>query len=75
MDQVCHLLHASRTGGSSYTWSGLWEAKEAMKGGLRWVLGDGQSILMKSDRWLRGAQDFRVNQDYMSVNDSAKVCD
>ena len=71
----CHLIHASRTGGSSYTWSGLWEAKEAMKSGLRWVLGDGQSILIKSDRWLRGARDFQVDQENMFVSDSARVCD
>lgn len=41
----CHLLQARRMGGSSYTWSGLWEAKEELRKGLRWVLGMGsQSI-------------------------------
>ena len=30
----CYLLQARRTGGSSYTWSGIWEAKEEMKMGL-----------------------------------------
>lgn len=38
----CHFLQARRIGGSSYTWLGIWEAKEVMKGGHRWVLGDGQ---------------------------------
>ena len=71
----CHLLQATRLGGSSYTWSGLWEAKESMKNGLRWVLGDGQTIYIKSDRWLRGARDFRVDQENTAVNDSARVCD
>lgn len=71
----CHLIHATRSGGSSYTWSGLWEAKESMQNGLRWVLGDGQSISIKSDRWLRGSQDFRVNQVQTSASSTAKVCE
>lgn len=58
----CHLLQARRTGGSSYTWSGIWEAKEVIKDGLRWVLGDGKTINIYTDRWLRGKDDFRVDQ-------------
>lgn len=50
------LLQASRTGGASYAWSGLWEAKENMKDELRWVLGTGQDISIFSDRWLRGKE-------------------
>lgn len=57
----CHFLEANRTGGSSYTWSGLWEAKEELKKGLRWVLGDGRSINICKDRWLRGKTNFSVN--------------
>lgn len=38
-----NLLEARRLGGSSYTWSGLWEAKEELRKGLRSVLGDGQT--------------------------------
>ncbi|XP_074375304.1 uncharacterized protein LOC141717092 [Apium graveolens] len=40
----CHLLQANRTGGASYTWSGIWEAKEVLKEGMRWILGDGKEI-------------------------------
>lgn len=71
----CHLLQARRTGGSSYTWSGIWEAKEEMKMGLRWVLGDGQSINISADRWLRGKQVFRIDQHNGVVNRNLKVCD
>ncbi|KAL8088702.1 hypothetical protein AgCh_038472 [Apium graveolens] len=59
-------------GDSSYTLSGMWEVKESMKHGLRWVLGDGQSVNIKSDRWLKGPQDFRVNRDHTSVSSTAK---
>lgn len=71
----CHLLQACRRGGSSYTWSGLWEAKEVMKQGLRWVLGDGNTIKIKTDKWLRNKDDFRVDQNNSLVNDNAKVCE
>ena len=57
----CHLLEASRAGGVSYTWSGIWEAKEEMKKGLRWVLGDGDTINIGVDKWLRSLDDFCVN--------------
>lgn len=70
----CSLLQAGRTGGSSYTWSGIWEAKEIMKEGCRWVLRDGKSIHIYSDRWLRGKENFCVDQDGSSER-STKVCD
>lgn len=59
----CHLLRASRMGGASYTWSGIWEAKEEMKKGLRWVLGDGRTINIGSDCWLREKESFCINQE------------
>lgn len=52
------FLQARRTGGSSYTWSGIWEAKEHMKSGCRWVVGDGKSINIFYDRWLRGKENL-----------------
>ncbi|XP_074352234.1 uncharacterized protein LOC141691390 [Apium graveolens] len=61
---------ARRSGGASYTWSGIWEAKEEMKKGLRWVLGDGDSINIGGDKWLRSSYDFCVN--YIATSDLAK---
>ncbi|KAL8111232.1 hypothetical protein AgCh_019083 [Apium graveolens] len=71
----CHLLQARRSGGSSYTWSGIWEAKEELKTGLRWVLGDGQTINVRSDRWLRNKDDFCVDQSSTTADMSTKVCE
>lgn len=70
----CNLLQAGRTGGSSYTWSGIWEAKENIKGGLRWVIGDGKTINIKVDRRLRGKDSFCVDPGGGGSLDS-KVCD
>lgn len=58
-----HFLQANRKGGDSYTWSGIWEAKEEMKKGLRWVVGDGKSIKILEDRWLRLKEDFCVDKN------------
>lgn len=71
----CHLLDAKRKGGSSYTWSGIWEAKEEIKKGLRWVLGDGHTINISSDRWLRGKEEVITDQLSTTGGRSAKVCD
>lgn len=71
----CHLIHARRIGGASYTWSGLWEAKEEIKKGLRWVLGDGQSINIYSDRWLRNKENLTEYQDELRPDQNSKVCE
>lgn len=72
----CSLLQATRGGGSSYTWSGIWEAKEKLKDGFRWVLGDGKTIDIFNDRWLRGKENWCVNpQEGSALNSGMKVCD
>lgn len=69
-----NLLQAVIIGGSSYIWSSIWEAKENMKGGLRWVIGDGKTINIQVDRWLRGKDNFYVDPGG-SCNPDLKVCD
>lgn len=71
----CHLLQARGLWGSSYTWSGIWEAKEEFKKGLRWVLGDGETISIKTDRWLRSKESLRVDQGNTLVGQDWKVCE
>lgn len=72
----CSLLQARRTGWLSFTWSGIWEAKEFVKDGLRWVMGDGRSINIYQDRWLRGKPDYCVDQyTQQQAPRDTKVCD
>lgn len=72
----CSLLQAGRTGGCSFTWSGIWEAKENMKDGIRWVVGDGRSINIFNDRWLRGKSNFMVDRnEFDDANRSETVND
>ena len=46
-----------------------------MKEGFRWVLGNGQVINIKADRWLRDKSDLCVDQEHTTASNNAKVCD
>lgn len=39
-----HILKAAKGQGSIYIWTGIWSAKESLKAGFRWVVGDGKDI-------------------------------
>lgn len=45
-----------------------------MKGGFRWVLGDGKEISIFKDPWLQGKVDFRVEDNHMNIIRDEKVC-
>ncbi|XP_074356304.1 uncharacterized protein LOC141696006 [Apium graveolens] len=54
---------------------GLWQAKESQKQGYRWVVGDGRSINLGADKWLRGKEGHRVDEQCLSLVRNLKVCD
>lgn len=70
-----HMLKATRGGGSGFIWSGIWQAKEALIKGFRWVLGDGKEINAFSDAWLRSKFDFCVKDTHTNGTRFDKVCD
>lgn len=57
-------LNANKGQGASFIWSGIWTAKEELKKGFRWVLGNGGDIVATKDQWLRSKGDFRVEQSH-----------
>lgn len=69
------VLKAARGGGSSFIWSGIWQAKEAFCKGFRWVLGDGKEIDAFSDAWLKPKLDFCVEDSHTNFMRHKKVCD
>lgn len=69
----CHVLQASQGAGPSFIWAGLWKAKEAIKEGFRWVVGDGCNIDVYKDRWLRHKGDFSVCRGYEHESNNVKV--
>ncbi|XP_074373956.1 uncharacterized protein LOC141714331 [Apium graveolens] len=60
----CHILQARKGDGWSFLWSGIFEAKEELLKGFKWVLGNGESINIFKDPWLRGKQDYYVEDHH-----------
>ncbi|KAL8124645.1 hypothetical protein AgCh_012338 [Apium graveolens] len=54
------LLHAVKGNNSSTVWGGIWQVKELLKGGYRWVVGNGSDIIATKDHWLRDKNNFCV---------------
>lgn len=69
-----HILQATEGSDSSFVWKGIWEAKECLKKGFRWVLGDGRSIHAFKDQWIPGKMDFCVEDNHSNVNRNEKAC-
>lgn len=58
-----HILEAGKGAKSSFMWTGIWQAKESLARGFRWVVGDGKSIVAIKDPWLAKKHDNMV--DYL----------
>ncbi|KAL8118342.1 hypothetical protein AgCh_016030 [Apium graveolens] len=56
---------------NSFWWGS--KAKEALKQGFRWVLGDGEDIRVFEDAWLKGKTDFRVDSGNNNRGGISKV--
>lgn len=69
------LFEATRGGGVSFIWSGLWQAKEALKKGFKWVLGNGEEIRIFDDPWIRGKEHFMADNTYAGTSREMKVCE
>lgn len=69
------LFEAPRGGDVSYIWSGLWQAKELLKKGYRWVVGNGENIRVYEDAWLKCKSDFKVDTENHNQRAVSKVSD
>lgn len=69
------LFEATRGGGASYIWSGLWQAKEELKHGFRWVIGNGEKIKVFEDSWLKGGENYKVENICTDRVNVTRVCD
>lgn len=69
------LFETSRGGGVSFVWSGLWQAKECLKTGFKWIFGDGSNIHAFADPWIRGRTNYRVEESFVKTSCGTKACD
>lgn len=68
-----HVLKATKGQGSSFIWQGIWTAKEELKNGFRWVLGNVNDIVATQDPWLRNKANFKVEQNQLYVGRTKNV--
>lgn len=54
------MLNAIKGSNSSSVWVGIWQVKESLKEGYRWVVGNGEDVIATKDRWLREKTGFCV---------------
>lgn len=52
------MLHATKGSNSSSVWVGIWQVKDMLKDGYRWVVGNGKDIVATKDHWLRNKAGF-----------------
>lgn len=69
-----HVLNAVRNGGSSFIWSGICAAKDELKKGFRWVVGNGKHIHVGSDPWIVGKENYKLDDGYV-IDTNMKVED
>lgn len=53
-----NVLKASKGGNPSYAWRGIWEAKNLLIQGGRWIMENGNTIHILNDKWLLGVSDL-----------------
>lgn len=67
-----HILSATRDGGSSFIWSGIFAAKDELKRGFKWVVGNGRVITVATDPWVIGKDGFMIDV-VLNINSNMKV--
>ena len=57
----------------SLTWRSIWNAMDLLKAGLRWRIGDGESVQIFEDRWIPRPHTFKTISTPLSLPENAKV--
>jgi hypothetical protein len=57
----------------SYAWRSLLAAKEVVKAGARWVIGDGRKVKKIQDSWIPTTKGFKLQDQTVGVDPNATV--
>lgn len=68
----CDFMSASNSSPSSYTWRSILAARDILKRGVRWVVGNGESIDIWKDPWVPTVPGFKVQPQH-SDNDKPQL--
>ena len=69
----CSILEAKDSIIGSYAWKSILSARDIIKRGIVWHIGDGKSVYIKEDKWLLDKVHRRVISPISSIPPDAKV--
>ena len=69
----CSILEANESKASSYAWKSILSAREVVKNGMVWRIGDGNSMGIREDKWLPDQCYRKVTSPLPSIPPDLKV--
>ena len=71
----CNILDDELGRKPSFTWRSLWGARDVIKRGLRWIVGNGESIDVSTNGWIPRSSTFRIVSPCLTNLSNMKVRD
>ena len=69
----CSILEANESKAGSYAWKSILSAREVVKNGTVWRIGDGNSVGIREDKWLPDQCYRKVTSPLPSIPPDSKV--
>ena len=69
----CSILEAKDSNSGSYAWKSILSARDVIRKGMVWRIGNGQNVWIKEDRWLPGSHRSPIISPLPSVAVERKV--
>lgn len=70
----CSVLDRGVKTGGSYAWQSILKARDVIKKGAYWRIGDGSKVQIRGDMWLPGLSTKYIISSQKSLPNNAKVC-
>ena len=69
----CSILEAKDSNSGSYAWKSILSARDVIRKGMVWHIGNGQNVHIKEDKWLLGSPNCPITSPLPSVATETKV--
>lgn len=66
----CHFLDSQLGNNPSFVWRSIWEAKQVVREGVRWRVGDGNSIRILGQPWLQNASNPCITTNLQGLDNA-----
>ena len=68
------FIHAKKGHHSSFAWRSIWATQSIISDGVKWQVGNGESISIWKDKWTTNPSTFRIVSPQRLLPMEAKVC-